>query len=91
MVRASLQVNDDHFRKATQNPTQLVAAEAREDSQEENMAASVDKALHEKASDCERPQKGKITPVGIRTPNLRFRRPMLYPIELQAQVFAKAK
>jgi hypothetical protein len=26
-------------------------------------------------------------PGGIRTPNLRFRRPMLYPIELQAPVF----
>ncbi len=28
-------------------------------------------------------------PVGIRTPNLRFRRPMLYPIELQAQHVVK--
>jgi hypothetical protein len=27
-----------------------------------------------------------ITPGGIRTPNLRFRRPLLYPVELQAQV-----
>ena len=27
-----------------------------------------------------------ITPEGIRTPNLRFRRPMLYPIELQAHI-----
>ena len=29
------------------------------------------------------------TPGGIRTPNLRFRRPTLYPIELQAHNFFK--
>ncbi len=31
------------------------------------------------------------TPERIRTPNLRFRRPTLYPIELQAQVLSKEK
>ena|GEM_PF-4825813 len=29
------------------------------------------------------PQKRKSTPGGIRTPNPRFRRPMLYPVELR--------
>ena len=28
--------------------------------------------------------KGSSTPGGIRTPNLRLRRPLLYPVELQA-------
>jgi len=85
-----LQVNDDHFRKATQNPTQLAAAETRDDSQEENRESSNDKGLRENASNCESPQKCSNAPVGIRTPNLRFRRPMLYPIELQALDLAKA-
>ena len=31
------------------------------------------------------PRTCETTPVGIRTPNLRFRRPTLYPIELQAR------
>jgi hypothetical protein len=35
---------------------------------------------------CEQMEKGAITPGGTRTPNLWFRRPLLYPVELRARL-----
>jgi hypothetical protein len=43
------------------------------------------KSLSGLAADCQQDSAaGRSTPEGIRTPNPRFRRPMLYPIELRA-------
>ncbi len=42
--------------------------------------------VHEAFRKCDRARNA---PVGIRTQNLRFRRPMLYPVELQARLGEK--
>jgi len=81
-----LQVNDDHFLKATQNPTQQVLAGPRDDSQEEMKKPCKHSDLHQIASCRETLQKAKCTPERIRTSDLWFRKPMLYPTELRAQV-----
>jgi len=70
-----LQVHDDHFRKATQNPTQQVSAEARDDSQEKNEEPSIDSGLREYASERETSQKVLTTPGRTRTCDLRIRNP----------------
>ena len=84
-----LQVRQEDFDRAAQNPAQQNAADLRNGEQTIPEPVPETAFLRAPAKDCcdsqTLTQQG-LTPERTRTPNLRFRRPTLYPIELQAHV-----
>ncbi len=81
-----LQVTDEHFQRAAQNPAQSAAATTRDDSQIPTGPDHANPGLHGETADCELAHVGtgdEDAPGGTRTPNPWFRRPMLCPIELR--------
>jgi len=87
-----LQVTDEHFERA-QKAAQSVAAPGRMDVQTTSEPDAENHVLPVKTADCELMQvlagQGD-APGKIRTCDLRFRKPMLYPTELRALDFLSA-
>jgi integrase len=86
--RHYLQVTDEHFQRAAQNPAQSAAEMPRKEPQTTYGDDHTNRVLPVKTADCDLVQvhtgEGN-TPGKIRTCDLRFRKPMLYPAELRAR------
>ena len=82
-------MTDEPLERAAHFPARYPAATAHNEAQQVNGPDRVISAFPAETADCELMQalaEQKDAPGGTRTPNPRFRRPMLYPIELRTHM-----